>query len=47
MTAQIRQIPPVAVSNSLKSVCQTRLRFVEDAAADRCPGRAVGAEPNR
>jgi hypothetical protein len=28
MTAQMRQIPPPAVSNSLKSVCQTRLRSV-------------------
>jgi hypothetical protein len=28
ITAQIRQIPPLAVSNSLKSVCQTRFRCV-------------------
>jgi hypothetical protein len=28
MTAQIRQIPPLLVSNSLKSICQTRLRPV-------------------
>lgn len=26
--AQIRQIPPRAVSNSLKSICQTRFRSV-------------------
>jgi hypothetical protein len=28
MTAQIRQIPPAAVSNSEKSVCQTLFRSV-------------------
>jgi hypothetical protein len=47
----MRQIPPPVVSNSLKSVCQTRLRTVGGSwntfAAQRGPGLAVGPEPAR
>jgi len=47
----MRQIPPEGVSNSLKSVCQTRLRSLggspEQLAPQSRPGLAIGPKPAR